>query len=90
MTLSAQDQASAWYGRRSARSRRITQNLTPWSAGLAITIGDYVQSFDLAWQAQNSGITGAIAPTNAGGSIASDGVVRWQHVPLLLTQPPKI
>ena len=90
MTLDAQRQASAWYGRRSARSRRFAQNLTPWSAGLVVTIGDYVQNFGLAYQAQNSGTTGATAPTNAGGSTASDGVVRWQHVPLLLTQPPKI
>jgi hypothetical protein len=88
--LNAQDQASAFRIRKYNRSRRYTENLTPWSAGLPVTIGDYVSSFGLAWQAQNSGITGAVAPSNASGNTVTDGVVRWSHVPLLLTQPPQI
>jgi hypothetical protein len=90
MTLTAQDQASTWRIRRATRSRRFTQNLTPWSAGLAVVIGDYCQNFGLAWQAQNSGTTGATSPSNDGGNTVSDGAVTWTHVALLLTQPPQI
>ena len=88
--LSAANQAAAWRIRKYNRSRIFTQNLTPWSSGLPVTIGDYVQSFNLAWQAQNTGTTGATAPNNANGNTVSDGAVKWSHVPLLLVQPPKI
>jgi hypothetical protein len=88
--LNAQTQAAAWRIRRDTRSRRYTQHLTPWSAGLPVTIGDYVQSAGLAWQAQNTGITGAVAPGNESGNTVSDGAVRWSHIMLLLTQPPQI
>ncbi len=88
--LSAQNQASAWRIRRMNRSRRYISNLTPWSSSLAVTEGDFVQSFNLAWVALNSGTTGATAPSNESGNTVSDGAVTWTHAPLLLTQPPTI
>ena len=88
--MDAGEQAAAWRIRRYNRSRIFTQNLTPWRSGLSVTIGDYVQSFGLAWQAQSIGTTGATAPSNAHGNTVSDGAVRWSHVPLLLVQPPQI
>ncbi len=90
MAQSAQTQAAAWRIRRYNRSRIFTGKLTPWSSGLPVTIGDYVQSFKLAWQAQNTGTTGATAPDNANGNTVSDGAVTWTHIALLLTQPPTI
>ncbi len=90
MAQSAQTQAAAWRIRRYNRSRIFTGNLTPWSSGMAVVEGDYVQSFNLAWQAQNTGTTGATAPNNTTHNTVSDGAVTWTHVPLLLTQPPTI
>jgi hypothetical protein len=73
-----------------SRSRRFIAALTPWRAGLAVDEGDHVQSFGLAWRAQNSGVTGATAPSNESGATSSDGVVTWTHVAVLLTLQPTI
>lgn len=90
MGQSAQNQAASWRIRRYNRSRIFTQNLTPWSSGLSVTTGDYVQSFNLAWIALNSGTTGSTPPNNGLHNTVSDGAVTWSHVPLLLVQPPLI
>lgn len=90
MAQSAQTQAAAWRIRRYNRSRIFTRNLTPWSSGLSVVKGDYVQSFNLAWQAQNTGTTGSTPPSNERGNTVSDGAVTWTYVPLLLVQPPTI
>lgn len=92
MSLSAQNQASAWRIRRATRSRRFTLGCTAWSAGLVVTAGDVCQSYGLAFTAQNDGVTaGADAPNNsAGASFTDGGGVVWLHTPLLLTQPPAI
>jgi hypothetical protein len=66
------------------RNRRITrqilQSLTPWTTGLTVTAGQYVSSENgtTPWLAQNSGVTGATAPTGQG--VVSDGVVLWQRI----------
>jgi len=90
MSIGTQGQAAAWRIRRYNRSRIFTANLTLWSSGLSVSAGDYVQSFGLAWQARNSGTTGATAPTNAQANTVSDGAITWKHVALLLVQPPTI
>ena len=90
MSIAAQTQAATWRMRRANRSRVFTQNLTPWSSGLTVVAGDYVQSFGLAWEALTSGVTGATAPNNETKNTVSDGAVIWSHTPLLLTQPPKL
>jgi hypothetical protein len=90
--MSAQTQAAAWRIRRANRSRIFIGNLTPWTPGLTVAANSYVQSFGLAWQAQNGGTTTAgNAPNNEAGAgfMGSDGI-QWLHIPLLLTPPPTI
>lgn len=90
--IGAAQQAAAWRIRRYNRSRNFTENCTTWSAGLNVQAGDVVQSYGLAWTAQNSGTTGGATPPNnsAGASFTDGGGVVWNHTPLLLTQPPQI
>lgn len=90
MSIAAQTQAAMWRMRRNTRSRFFVGNLTPWSSALTVAVGDYVQSFGLAWQAQNAGTTGATAPNNSESALVTDGVVDWLQIPLLLVQPPTI
>jgi hypothetical protein len=92
MSNLAAAQAAAWRIRKYNRSRRFTQNCTPWSAGLVVAAGDVCQSFNLAWTAQNSGTTGGTAaPNNSAGPLFTDaGGVAWYHTSLLLVQPPPI
>jgi hypothetical protein len=91
MSLDAQNQAAAWRMRRANRSRQFIAGATPWAAGLVIVAGDIVQSFGLAFTAQNGGTTLGTAPNNAtGGSFTDGGGVRWAHTPLLLVAPELI
>lgn len=73
-------QGALYRNRRRRQSRQILQSLTPWRSGLACTAGQYVSSENATspWLAQNSGVTGATAPTGTGRQ--SDGVVTWLRV----------
>jgi hypothetical protein len=88
--MNAYTHAAAFILRKKSRSRRYVAMLTPWSAGLVIHPGDFIQSDGMAWQAVNGGTTGAVAPNNTNGATVSDGVVDWTHVAVLLTQQPVI
>jgi hypothetical protein len=92
MTLNAQDQASRWRIAKNSRSRRFIAQLTPWRGpDLVVNAGDYVQSYSMAWKAQNSGTTGAgPAPNNSTGNTVSDGNITWSHEAILLTAKPNI
>ena len=82
--------AALWRIRKHSRSRRFISRLTPWSPGLAVSEGDYVQSFDNAYRAASGGVTGATPPNNISGNTMSDGAVTWGHVAYLLTAQPTI
>mgnify|MGYP005813303817 CR=1 FL=1 len=56
----------------------IHYNLTAWSSGQVVTVGKRVSSSNNAYQALNSGTTGAVAPT--GTSTVSDGNITWQYL----------
>ncbi len=88
--ISARNQAATWRMRRANRSRVFILGCTEWTPGLFVTAGDVVQSYGLAFTAQNSGTTaGATAPNNSAGALFVDGGgVQWLHTPLLLVQPP--
>jgi len=77
-----QQQAGLYYARRRRLARLIIQNLTPWSSGLIVTQGQYVQNIDNGYLALNSATTGTVPPTHTQGQ-ASDGAVTWQ----LIDQP---
>lgn len=66
------------------RTRQILQSLVLWSEGLAVSAGDYVSSDNAttAWIAQNSGVTGATAPSIANGLRVSDGSITWVNAPV--------
>lgn len=90
--LTAAQQSATFYARRRSKSRRLVAGCTPWSVGLVIAAGDIVQSFSMAFEAQNDGTTTAgNAPNNSGGAAftGSDGIM-WVHEPLLLVAPPLI
>jgi hypothetical protein len=62
-----------------AMRRRRALNLlfltvTPWSAGLTVTTGQYVSIGQTLWQATSTGTSGATKPINSGDS---DGGVTW-------------
>lgn len=78
--LSATTQGALLRMRNRRMTRVILQSLTRWSPGLVVTEGQYVSSENgtSPWLAQNSGTTGATAPTGAG--LQSDGVVTWLRV----------
>ena len=91
MSIAGQNAAASWRIRRRNRSAQFTAQATPWSSGLVVTEGDICQSFDNAWQALNSGTTGAgPAPNNEAGNTVSDGGVTWTHLWLLLVAPTPI
>ena len=75
-----QMQGSLLRARKRRIARQILQSLTPFSAGLSVSQGDYVSSENVtsAWQAQNSGTSGATAPTGTG--LQSDGTIQWLRV----------
>jgi hypothetical protein len=75
----AQMQAGMFWARRNTRARAAVQALTPWSSGLTITAGEYVQSFGSAYIAITSGTTGSTAPSGTTGNI-NDGGITWQFV----------
>lgn len=88
--------AGALYRNRRRRlSRVILGNLTAFTSGLTVTEGDYVSSENgtSAWQAQNSGVSGATAPTQVNGRQVSDGTITWTLVSIqsllaFLNSPP--
>lgn len=92
MDITAPVSAALFYMRRRKRSQQFIAMATPWAPGLTVTAGAIVQSNQLAWQANNSGVTaGAVGPNNESGAAFTDaGGVKWIHVPLLLTQPALI
>jgi hypothetical protein len=72
----------SFYARKAHRlSRLVLQSLVPFSVGLTVTEGDFISS-DLGstlWIAQNSGTSGATAPTIANGrTVQIDGSILWQ------------
>ena len=77
---SATRQGAMYRARRSHRANGVVGTLKAWSHGLVVTEGQYVQSYGQAYQAQNSGTTGTIAPSGVGAVIVSDGVVHWLFV----------
>lgn len=83
--LTAQGQVAAFILRKKSRSKRLIAALTAFRPGLVVNAGDYVQSFNMAWRAQNSGTTGATAPNNTSGNTVSDGAITWSHQAVLLT-----
>jgi hypothetical protein len=88
MIVSNRQAAGLFYARKNNRSRAMVDALTPWSPGLAVTTGEYVQSFGLPYVATNSGTTGATAPNGTSGNI-SDGTITWQFVwPSSILIPP--
>lgn len=81
---------SKWRIRRNNFARKLANGLTPFSAGLVVTKGQYVQNVGLVYQATNSGTSGASAPTQTTGP-HSDGAVTWMFIDtraLLLQQTP--
>jgi hypothetical protein len=92
--MDATMQGALYRNRRRRLSRVILGKLTRWSTGLTVTEGDYVSSENgtSAWVAQNSGVSGATAPTGTGSQ--SDGVITWLKVDVqsllqfLNTSPP--
>lgn len=72
-------QAALYYARRRRLSRLVLGNLTPWSTGLAVTKGQYVQNAGNGYQALGTGTTGATAPVQARGQ-QSDGTITWQYI----------
>jgi hypothetical protein len=76
MAYSAQQQSGMYYARRRRQARLLLSQLTPWSSGLVVSQGQLVSSENgtSAYQAQNSGTTGATAPT---GRSVNDGAVEW-------------
>lgn len=74
-------QAGLYYARRNRLSRQIIQGLTPWSAGLSVTAGQYVQNAGNAYEALNTATTGSSSagPQQPSGQF-SDGGVTWQFV----------
>lgn len=87
--IGAPTQAGLYYLRRRNRSQQFIAQATPWAAGLTITEGSIVQSFGLAFEAQNGGnTTTGNAPNNADGAlfVGTDGI-EWLHLPLLLVPP---
>lgn len=89
MNVGAQGEAAAWRIRRRNRSQQFIAMATPWSAGLVVSAGDICQSDNMAWTAQNSGVTaGAVTPNNSAGALFVDGGgVQWLHTRLLLVAP---
>jgi hypothetical protein len=76
-TQSRPRSAGMYFARITRKIRVVIQNLTPWSAGLAVTSGDYVQNVGNCYQALNTGTTGVTAPTQLQGK-SSDGTITWQ------------
>jgi hypothetical protein len=81
-------QYSAWRIRRNNDARKLLNGLTPFSPGLSVTQGDFIQSVGLCYQAQNSGTSGASAPTQTTGTY-NDGAISWLffETRALLLQP---
>jgi len=78
--LSSTRQGAMYRIRRSHRANGVVGTLTAWSHGLVVNEGQYVQSYGQAYQAQNSGTTGATAPSGVESVIVSDGVIHWLFV----------
>jgi hypothetical protein len=78
MAYSAQMQGALLRARKRRIARQILQALTPWSASLPVTAGQYVSSENgtSAWLAVTSGTTGASAPTGQ-AVLFDDGGVSW-------------
>lgn len=87
MAITAAQQSATYNARLRTKSRRIIGALTPWSPGLNVTAGMAVQSFNLGYVAQNSGVTGA-GPAPSGNGLSSDGAVNWLYQFLFRSPPP--
>lgn len=84
MTFEAARQASLFIARKNRRSRALIGALQPWAAGMVVTEGMVVQSFDAAWRAELSGTAGTIAPAISEATVF-DGNIYWTRVFRLLT-----
>jgi len=90
--MDASTQGGLYYARRRTRSQRLIAQATPWVADLTIAAGDIVQSFGLAFEAQNRGTTTTgNAPNNSEGALfaGTDGI-EWLHLQILLTAPTPV
>jgi hypothetical protein len=76
-------QGGLYYARQRRKANALLQALTPWSAGLPVTAGQYVSSENgnTPWVATGSGTTGATAPSGQG--VVNDGAVSWRRVDTL-------
>jgi hypothetical protein len=88
-----QMRAALYYARRNRRARVVIQGLTPWTPGLVVAAGEFVQNIGNGYLAITPGVTGAVPPIVDGGS-QSDGVVDWEFqnpqvfINYIITPPP--
>jgi hypothetical protein len=61
-----------------------SEGYTVWSAGAAVTAGDYRYYGLNIYQAAGSGTTGATPPTHTSGSV-SDGTITWAYINSYIT-----
>ncbi|MDR6818511.1 parallel beta-helix repeat protein [Neorhizobium sp. 2083] len=58
--------------------RAIGLSYSAWATATAVSAGDFRYNAGKLYEAQNSGTTGATAPTHTSGT-ASDGTVNWKY-----------
>ncbi|HUZ34020.1 MAG TPA: hypothetical protein VMV19_18215 [Xanthobacteraceae bacterium] len=78
---SAARAAGLKYARLNRMARVTVQNLTPWSAGLVVSAGEYITNVSLAYQALNSGTTAGTQGPTQYGQFTDAGGVTWLFVP---------
>jgi hypothetical protein len=72
------------YGGIRIHAGAATDGYTVWSAGAAVTAGDYRYYGLNIYQAAGSGTTGATPPTHTSGSV-SDGTITWAYINSYIT-----
>jgi hypothetical protein len=79
--LTARQQAALYFARRRRLANQVLSRLTPWMESLTVTEGEYVQNNGFAYQALNTGTTGATPPTFSHGQGSDgEGGILWQFV----------
>ncbi len=69
-----------YHARRAHKLNALVGTLKPWSHGLTVAAGEYVQSYGNAYQALTSGTTGTSAPATVEATKHNDGGVTWIFV----------